>query len=362
MSKLKIFTHINHVPNEFEVLKLAEYYDVEFYYLLTNVRKWLNTPAVTPPRPIPKHINWVTAYEPGKYDLAILRLDQQATDPTIGKGQIYRQLNEVIQDIPKLVVNHGVPTWDDAHPEEIIRNGGWIETTRGRRKFTGMKELIGGNFMVVNSYEAAREWGFGYPLIHGLTPGEWWDLPKEPRVVIQLSPGGLEKMYNRQLLSEIKTRVREKVGLDIIHITVNYQCSSWDDYRDVLGRSLIYINPTKCSPMPRSRTEAMLSGCCVLSSRYHGWEEFIQNGVDGFVVPDNPLSYAEAIYQLINFNYQDAVEIGQRGKETAKRLFNTERFLKDLYFIVTEVARGNRPEWKGEKIWDDSLLSLHQIS
>lgn len=354
--RIQIFTHINHVPNEYEVAKLAEHYPVDFHYLLTNVRKWLDTPAIIPTRPIPKHINWVTAYEPGKYDLAILRLDQQATDPTIGKGQIYRQLNEVIQDIPKLVVNHGVPTWDDAHPEDIVMNGGEIVTSRGVRRLDGMKDLIGDNFMVVNSYEAAAAWGFGYPLIHGLTKEEWWDLPKEPRVVIQLSPGGLEKMYNRQLLSEIKARVKDKTGLDVMHITVNFLAKSWDDYRQFLGSSLVYINPTKASPMPRSRTEAMFSGCCVLSSRYHGWEEFVENGVEGFIVPDNPLSYAEAVDQLINHNYQAAVEIGQRGKELAHRLFNTERFLKDMYFIVSEVAKGNRPEWQGEKIWDQALV------
>lgn len=350
--RIQIFTHINHVPNEYEVAKLAEEYPVDFHYLLTNVRKWLDTPSVIPPRPIPKHINWVTSYEPGKYDLAILRLDQQATDPSIGKGQIYRQLNEVIQDIPKLVVNHGVPTWDDAHPEDVVLNGGEILTTRGPRKLDGMKDLIGDNFMVVNSYDAAKEWGFGYPLIHGLDKDEWWDLPKEPRVTIQLSPGGLEKMYNRQLLSEIKARVKAKTGLDVMHITVNFLAKNWSDYRNFLGSSLVYINPTKCSPMPRSRTEAMFSGCCVLSSKYHGWEEFVDNGVEGFIVPDNPLSYAEAVDQLINFNYKEAVEIGQRGKELAYRLFSKERFLKDLYFIVSELAKGNRPEWKGEKIWD----------
>lgn len=351
MSKLRIFGVVNHVPNQFEMLKLAEHYDVEFSYLLNNVRKWLAAPSIIPARPIPEHLKWVTHYEPGKYDLAIIHIDQQAADPMIGKGQLYRQLNDLIQDIPKIVVNHGTPMWDDYYTEDLVINGGTVQTSKGPRIIDGIKNIVGDNFMVVNSYEAVDRWGWGYPLIHGMDADEWWDLPKEPRVVIQLSPGGLDKYYNRQLLSHIKSRVKEKCGMDVQHITINYLPKSWDDYRDFLGRSLLYINPTRDSAMPRSRTEAMLSGCCVLSSKYHGWDEFTQNGVEGFTVPDNPMSYADAIFQLINYNYREAVEIGQRGKEKAIKLFNNERYLKDLWFIINEVANGRKPVWNKEKIW-----------
>jgi hypothetical protein len=51
-----------------------------------------------------------------------------------------------------------------------------------------MKQLIGDNFMIVNSYESVDRWGWGYPLIHGMQADEWFDRPKEPRVVISLSP------------------------------------------------------------------------------------------------------------------------------------------------------------------------------
>lgn len=351
MSKLRIFGVVNHVPNQFELLKLAERQDVEFTYLMNNVRKWVDVPSVVPARPIPDYLNWTTYYEPGKYDLAILHIDQQAADPNIGKGQIYRQLNEIITDIPKIVVNHGTPMWDEFYTEDLVINGGEIQSPKGPKQLDGIKKIVGDNFMIVNSYDAVDRWGWGYPLIHGLDPDEWWDLPKEPRVVIQLSPGGLDKYYNRQLLSNIKGRVKEKCGLDVQHITINYLCKSWDDYRDFLGRSLLYINPTLDSPMPRSRTEAMLSGCCVLSSKYHGWSEYIENGVNGFTVPDNPLSYADAIFQLINYNYREAVEIGQRGKELAKKLFNKDQYLDDLWFIINEVANGRKPVWNGEKRW-----------
>lgn len=344
---LRVFGCVNHVGNQYEMLKLADKYPVEFTYLENNVRRWSRFSA----RPMPDNLKWATHYEPGKYDVAILHVDQQHTDPNIGKGQLYRAMNEIITDIPKIVINHGTPMWDEMFTEDLVINGGDIHTERGKKHMVGMKELIGDNFMIVNSYKAVERWGWGYPLIHGMDEDEWFDLPKEPRVVISLSPGGLDKYYNRQLLTAIKGEIKERTGLDVWHITVTYEAKDWQDYREILGSSLIYINPTLDSPMPRSRTEAMLSGCCVLTSPYHGADEFIEHGVNGLIMPDNPISYAKAAGTLINECYKDAVSIGQAGKATAQKLFGIDRYLEDLYDLLTSVASGNPPNWNGEKIW-----------
>lgn len=352
--RLNIFGCLNHVGNQHEMLKLSKKYPVKFHYLENNVRRWSRYSARPEPTSIysKDEFEWVTHYQPGKYDVAILHTDQQHTDPNIGKGQLYRALNEVITDIPKIVVNHATPMWDEFFTEDLVINGGDILGSNGHKKhMIGMKELIVDNFMIVNSYESVDRWGWGYPLIHGMEASEWYDLPKEPRVVISLSPGGLDKYYNRQLLTAIKTEVKERTGLDVWHITVSYEAKDWQDYREIIGSSLIYINPTLDSPMPRSRTEAMLSGCCVLTSEYHGAKDFINHGVDGFIVPDNPLSYAKAIDTLINECYVDAVQIGQRGKAKAQELFSLDRYLDDLFNIISEVANGRKPEWNGEKIW-----------
>lgn len=351
--RIQLFGCLNHLGNQYEMLKLAKKYPIKFSYLLNNVRKWTQIS----PRPEPTtwlnedEFEWVTHYEAGKYDVAMLHTDQQHVNPDIGKGWLYRDLDEIIQDIPKIVVNHGTPLWDEFYTEDIVINGGTVLTSKGEKKIMGMKEKIGDNFMIVNSYEAVERWGWGYPLIHGLDPNEWWDLPKEPRVTVMISPGGLDKYYNRQLLTAIKGHVKEKTGLDVQHITVNYKCHDWSDYRDFLGRSLIYINPTLDSPMPRSRTEAMLSGCLVLTSPYHGAKDFITHGKDGFIMPDNPMSYAETIEQIINHNYKEAVEMGKRGRETAMRLFSSDRYQKDLFGIIEGVVNGKPPVYKGDKIW-----------
>lgn len=95
----------------------------------------------------------------------------------------------------------------------------------------------------------------------------------------------------------------------------------------------------------------MLSGCCVLTSKHHNADEFIEHGVNGFILPDNPVSYAVAVEQLVNYNYAQAIEIGQRGRETALKLFNGERYRKDLWGIIEAVAKGKPPVWSGDKLW-----------
>jgi glycosyltransferase involved in cell wall biosynthesis len=345
---LRIFSVVNHLGNSYEQLKLAENYDVEFTYLRQNVRRWGRTSH----RPMPEHLNWVSYYEPGKYDVAILSVDQQCIDPQIGKGHIYRQLNDVIQDIPKIVINHGTPMWDERYTEDLVINGGDVFDKNGKpNRLDGMKALVGDNFMIVNSYESVNRWGWGYPLIHGMTEKEWLDLPKEPMVVLPLSPAGLDKYYNRQLISNIKDGLPDRTGFEVVHTNVNYAVMDWQDYKETLGRALITIFPFKDSPMPRSRTEAMLSGSCVLSSRYHNADEFIKNGVNGFIMPDNPLSYIETIDQLINHNYRDTVAIGERGRATAMQYFSEKAYQADFYDILTKVAAGTPPTWSGRKRW-----------
>lgn len=355
MKRINIFGVVNHLSNQYEMLKLAKKYPVKFHYLENNVRRWSRYSA----RPEPTtwlnedEFEWVTHYEPGKYDLAILHVDQQHTDSRIGKGWLYEDLNSIIQDIPKIVINHGTPMWDEYYTEDVVINGGTAHTMKGPVHIKGMKEKIGDNFMIVNSYQAVNRWGWGYPLIHGMDKDEYFDLPKEPRVILSLSPAGLDKYYNRELITAIKSSVKEKTGLDVMHIQVNikFEEDNFYQYRQYIGSGLINISPFRDSPMPRSRSEAMLSGACILTSKHHGADEFIEHGVDGFIVPDNPLSYATAILHLINDNYQEAVKIGQRGKAKAQKLFDITRYHGELYDLIVKVKDGEKPEWDGKKLW-----------
>lgn len=322
VKKLRGFNHPWHLAHQYE---LSKFPFVDWRYLVQYKR-----PYSTGSRGDYMANKWVTHYEPGEYDFALLHLDQQCIEPALmerGKGTLYVQLNKLIQDIPKIVLMHGTPYYPEKFSRDEI-----IEKVRN---------LVGDNTMVVNSNQAAKDFGFGTPIIHGLDPDEWWDLPKEPRSVTFVSPGGLDKYYDRQFFEAIRDELLER-GIYHCHISVSWKATDrvgdpWDNYREFLGRSLIYISPMKDSPMPRARTEAMLSGCCVITTPWQDADTFIEDGVNGFICPRNPKWVADKVEWLMA-HYEKAVEIGQAGRETAKEIFSVERYQADWKRLLEEVT------------------------
>ena len=308
----------------------------EWHYLIQYARQW--GPQA---RPLPDHVKWVTSYEPGKYDLAILHVDQQCLSPklSLGKAGVFKQLREQIKDIPIIVINHGTPTFPEAF-NQMAEQAGAKPTNEAGIEWakTEMKKLLEGTQeMVCNSRQAQKEWGFGQAIIHGLDPDEWWNLRKEPRVVTFISPAGIgEKYYGRRLFLDTVEVLTEKYGIDLIWIGHDKVCQSWDDYREFIGHSLVYFNPTFGSPMPRSRTEAMMSGSCIVTTPYHDADKFIKHGVNGFIVPDNPQDCAKQIADLI-FDYKKAVKVGEAGRQTAIEIFNAKRYREDWIKLVERV-------------------------
>lgn len=315
-----------HLGHQYEMLKFPF---AEFDWLFQYKREY--SAAVR--GDMTTMFNWVNSYQAGKYDVAILHLDQQCVEPELldrGKGSVYRQLNDIIKDIPKIVIMHGTPYY----PEAFENSQTLIDK---------VNELLGDNYVIVNSHRALKQWKWdkrhgARTIIHGMDPAEWFDLPKEPRVVTMISPGGLPAYYDRSFLEYVREALADR---DIMHchITVDFNAKDWNDYRNFLGRSLLYFNPTRESPMPRARTEAMLSGCCVITTPAQDADTFIQDGVNGFIVPRDPQYTADLIEKLLN-NYKLAVQIGQAGKQTALELFGQDRYRQEwfdyLNFVISD--------------------------
>jgi len=169
-----------------------------------------------------------------------------------------------------------------------------------------------------------------------MDPKEWLDLPKEPRVVTMISPGGLDKYYDRVFLRAVKDALEER-DIYHCHITVDASFKYFEEYQEFLGRSLVYFNPTRESPMPRARTEAMLSGCCVVTTPHQDADTFIKDGENGFIIKRNPEMVADLIEKLI-FDYKNTIKVGQKGKETALEIFSMERYQKDWANIIEKVT------------------------
>jgi len=295
---------------------------------------------------------YVPHYEEGKYDVALLHLDQQCFEDTLwdrGKGSLYKELSSVIKDIPKIVIMHGTPYYPEMFNQDIkltnYKNFNCIKEQIGmsseliKRFKKAVKDV---NVIVFNSKMAKKQWGFekdkrAVVIWHGMDANEWYDLPKESRVVTMISAGGLDKYYDRTFLKAVKDELIER---EIVHchITVDVRFRNWDEYRNFLGRSLIYFNPTKESPMPRARTEAMLSGCCIITTMNQDANEFIEDGVNGYRAIRNPVYVADLIEGLMN-NYKKAIEVGKKGKETALKLFNGDRYRIEWRNILDKLVK-----------------------
>lgn len=330
MAKLKVFAtpwHVGHYWDLFNALKK----DADFFLCLNHNKRWYYES-----RPLPENAKFVPYYEEGKYDFAILNVDQQLTNERIGKRRIFKELNEVIQYIPKCVINHGSPIYP-----EFLCVGDMTKQEAEKLCIKKMKELIGNFPMIVNSKKAAsdKEWGWGHPIIHGMNPDDWWDLPKEPRVFTALSPGGCDDYYNRFVMQQVSTILKDR-GYTLWWAKENTRTNAgWDQYREWLGRSLIYVDTSFRTPMNRGRTEAMLSGSCVVQvKRAHDLEDFALPGDNMIIVDNNPELIANTVIDLIENKYDEAIRIGQNGKRTAIEKFNYKNLRKQwLEFITKEL-------------------------
>jgi glycosyltransferase involved in cell wall biosynthesis len=327
MKKLKVAGVPWHVAHQADLAKLP--FIGQYDLLINPYRGWGETH-----RHFPEKCRWVTHYD-SDYDFMIAHIDQQSIyDPSQGdrihKGRLYIEATEAFKKAnpgkPIIVINHMTPFHDKYDSPYVIER---------------IKEMVGDRYMICNSFTAQEQWGFGHTVTHGMDVDEWWDLPKEPRVVIVLSSGGMEKAYRRIFLHQV-IRILKEYKVPVTWIGVDRKSTDFDDYRDFLGRSLVFFNPTWQSPRPRAKTEAMLSGCCVVTTPYHmrtsetDHSTYIKDGETGFLtsrsvikdprIIDNPQSTADIIRQLV-FDAPDlALEVGKRGKKLAKEMFNKKRF------------------------------------
>lgn len=329
--KFKIFDYTWHVPHQYDMM-YALRNDCEFYYCINVKSEWDITK-----RPKPDNLNLVTHYEPGKYDIAILHLDQSVVLHN-QKREIYVELNKFIKDIPKVVINHGTPVF----PEGFYGSDLCLRQME-QHCVTTIKELLGGNTMVVNSHTAAsnKEWGFGIPIVHGINVKDWLDLPKEPRVFSALSPLGFDTYYNRDCLVAVSEFLKEIYGHYLAYAKVNIDTgNSPEDYKNYLGRSLLYLDTSYRTPMNRARTEAFLSGCCVIQVEgAHDLERWARHKENIVLVPDNPEEIAKVVAYYIEDGYQEAIKIGQKGKKMALEHFHPERYRLDWLQVIQRLVR-----------------------
>ncbi len=322
--KLRIFSCAWHLSHQYDLTSLP---NTEWYYLHNWVRKAWSDPLVVEQRPKRDNVHFVTHFDPKKYDLAIIHYDQQCIDESYGKSKLFRWMCRLTRNIPRIIINHGTPNWAEQYDKlDIIDKS---------------KKLLGDIPMVVNSKEAAKDWGWGNTIIHAMNPDEWFaDIPKQARVCTYIPPAGWENYYNRMLMIKVREEMNKR---GLLHLWFQVDSKPvGDEYKRLVGSSLIYFNPTRHAPMPRSRTEAMLSNCCIVTTKTHDVDTFIEHGVNGYLVNNNPWEVVDLLDRLINKEFKKTIEIGKKGRETALKLFNYERYYRQWNELIAKTLK----EWK----------------
>ncbi len=299
----------------------------EFTYLMTRPLLW-NVAQ----RPIPP--NWTGGiqaeqYDPDDYDLALLHLDQWCDGRHNLRALPYRLMKRTSQDIPQIVIMHGTPE-NEANRRAILR-------------------LIEDLPVVCNSPQAAAVWDggeerwdrYGLPqfraIVHGYDIDEFWSEPlgQRRRAVITICSGGTwSREYHGIPLLE---RIQRDVPLRWYGPRGNCDwLDNYDDYRHMLASSLIYFSPTRRAPMPGARTEAMLSGVCVVSVPGNGFKDLVVHGKSAFIVR----TYVEARDTLRGLleNPDEAYRVGQKGRKVARALFDKSRFVQDWVDVLAEIG------------------------
>lgn len=345
--RYQIFATTWHVMHAWDLCNALKN-DADFYLVLNNHRDW-QTDEFQNARAIPENVKFVPYYEPGKYDMAILNLDQQCTNPDLGKSKLQRELLELVTDIPRVIIQHGSPVY----PEWLLKEG-MVLADAEKECRTIIKQLVGETPMVVNSHTAAsdREWGWGIPIWHGMNPDEWFDLPKEPRVFTALSPRGTDEYYNRDCMNRMSEILNERFGHQLWWAKKNIDTHTGvNTYKEYLGRSLVYVDTSYRTPMNRARTEAMLSGCCVVQVRgAHDLDHVVFSSIDDkegatklgdymILVNDDPTEIAEKVADLIENRYDECVALGQRAKAMAIATFDRARYRQDWLKLIKSIVK-----------------------
>lgn len=306
--KKKIFNYAWHIPHQYRLFNAL--HDCEFYLLNDNrVRPNWNKKQ----RPLPKNIRFVDKYEQGRYDFAILHMDE-LVESNQNWGQIYRQMNSQIRDIPKVVIMHGIP--------------------RNDRNLERMKQLVGDNYVAHNAkqtYEIFGKQEKHRTIWHGYDIDEFKQTDySRDNIVVVCS----RHEWSRPVSGfDFACQVGAKYKLDWLGWTKN--CDTYQQYRNFLAKSSIYLSPHIASPMPGARTEAMLSGLCVLTTNYLIDEDYLKDGENCYIVktPDD----VDTILKYLKLNKDKIKQIGQAGRKTAQELFNIKRYRNDWLNFINEI-------------------------
>lgn len=325
MAILRILDHAWHQTHSYRLHALP----AEFWFLETGYRTWDESQ-----RPRPANFQgFLDPLEVGDYafDLILCHLDQWCDTRYPLRALPYRLVNLAalhhFPGVPRVAIMHGTP--DDGGNHKRIMT--LLDNTPG-----------GAPFLVCNSQAAYDGWGLGpersRAIIHGYDVDEFWSEKTRRLEIITVCSGGeMSREYHGIPLLE---RIRRDVPVTWIGARGDRDFfPDYRAYREYLATALIYLHTGKRSPMPGARTEAMLSGCCIVTTDNHDVGDFVDHGHSGFIA-DSAGELIDILCELLA-DPSRAYEVGQRGREAARAMFAQDRYVAEWLTLIAELTEGD---------------------
>lgn len=345
-SRYRILTHRWHVPHQREIYKLP--FD---FTLLTGTGTGFTNDWGYDQRPLRSNVRLVPAesVDPSAFDLAIVHFDENVLCPDLGNGVLSAEWGDTFRwfmenvRLPMVAVCHGtVPFVGQygANPDPIR------EFEIYRSEADELRRTLADVNVVVNSHQAAAEWQFARSRViwHGLDPQEFNDGTHERDVVHH----GIDPHRPHYRGAHALKQVLDSLDAEGLKVSSHKHASrapvppsdprfpdfAFRNWLDHLGRHKVYLNTTLRSPMPRSRTEAMLCGVVPVSLDNHDVSRFIRNGVNGF--------YSSSVGELAEFcksicrDPRMREKMSAAARETAMDVFNHDRFMTEWVKLIEE--------------------------
>src|SRR5262249_9707750 len=88
--------------------------------------------------------------------------------------------------------------------------------------------------------------------------------------------------------------------------------------------------------------EAMAMGKAVICTRTYGQIEFLDDGVNGMLVPPNDPEALRAAIQYLWEHPDLAMQMGTKGRERAEEIFALDRFVANVQQVAEDVVMDTR--------------------
>lgn len=345
--RYKVLTHRWHVPHQYEIYKLP----IDFV-LVTGTGTPMTYQWSSNQRPLPSNvqIKSVDEIDFSEFDMAIVHFDENVLCTDLSNGVLGHDWGLTFRwflanvKLPMVGVCHGTPPFVGqygANPDPIDR------FTICDADAEYLRRALWDVRVVVNSHQAASEWRFNKTKViwHGYDPQEFpfgrHDLDVVSHGVDLYRPHYRGAHQLKAVLERLDPSLSVSTHRHLSDVPVPSQDRRFSEFNfrnwlAHLGRHKVYLNTTLRSPMPRSRTEAMMCGAVPISLDNHDVSQFIRNDVNGFSSESIEEISDYCNYLCRNSGVQQRVSAAAR--QTAIDLFNHDHFLSNWASLVDDTV------------------------